>query len=206
MDGDLSTYANRVIRPSGDRILQALDQPNGNRFMFSVEYIHIHEFVLHLLDTLMNTRGWRGVLISVDKPANYIFRLMKSRNLNFDRIHIIDIMTAITNETVQFPPCIVQLRSPFCTDLDKDLLNVLGGPMAQEVGIDLGKTHFLIFDNIAVLDHYMELISLKRIFVKLDEYLKKFPLLKSIMIMDKTRQGKIYDAFEGWADHEVLLG
>jgi hypothetical protein len=205
VDGFLTTYLDRVIKPSGDKILHALNQPDCQRFMFSVEYIHIHEFVLHVLDTLMNIRGWRGILISIDKPANYIFKTMQHRNLNLERIHIIDIMTALTNENVKFPQCVVQLRSPFCADLDKDLLSVLDGPMALEAGIDLKKTHFIMFDNIAVLDHYIELLSLKRIFVKLEEDLKKFPALKRIMIMDKTRQLKIYEAFDGWADKEVVL-
>jgi len=131
---------------------------------------------------------------------------MKDRNLNLDRIHIIDIMTALTSEVPHFPPCVVPLRSPFCSDLDQELLNVLGGPMSKEVGIDLTKTHFLMFDNIAVLDHYIELITLKRIFVKLESFLKGYPLLKNILVIDKKRQLKVYEAFEGWADHEVTLG
>ena len=54
MDRTISTYANLVIKPSRDRILQALDQPHGNRVMCSLEYIHFHEFVIYMLDTLMN--------------------------------------------------------------------------------------------------------------------------------------------------------
>jgi hypothetical protein len=205
VDVDLSTYANRVIKKSNDRICQTLDQPQGNRIMFSVEYIHVQEFIIHLLDILMNKRGWRGIVVSVDKPSNYIFKLLVHRNINLERIHIIDVMTALTTENAKFPPCVVPLRSPFCSDLEQDLFNVLDGPMAREVGIDLNKTHFLMFDNIAVLDHYIELITLKRIFVKLNDRLKLYPLLKNVIVMDKTRQQKIYDAFEGWADHEVQL-
>ncbi len=205
-EGDLLTYAYQVIRPSRDSILKALDQPQGNRIMFSVDYIHIHEFVLYMLETMMNIRGWKGVLISVDRPANYILRLMRDRNLNLDRIRIVDIATSLTSENQQFPPCVVPLKSPFCSDLDQDLLNVLGGPLAQEAGIDLKTTHFLMFDNIAVLTHYIELVTLKKIFVKLENYLRYFPHLKNMMIIDKTRQLRIYEAFEGWADHEVVLG
>jgi hypothetical protein len=153
----------------------------------------------------MNKRGWRGIVVSVDKPSNYIFKLLVHRNINLERIHIIDVMTALTTDYAQFPPCVVPLRSPFCSDLEQDLFNVLDGPLAKEVGIDLNKTHFLMFDNIAVLDHYIELITLKRIFVKLNDHLKMYPLLKNVIVMDKTRQQKIYDAFEGWADHEVQL-
>jgi hypothetical protein len=205
VEGDLSTYTYRVIRPSRERILQALDEPEGNRTLFSVEYVHVHEFVLFLLETMMNIRGWKGVLISVDRPAKYIIKLMQSRDLNLDRIRIVDVTTALTTENPQFPPCVVPLRSPFCSDLDQDLLSVLGGPLSKEAGIDLSATHFLMFDNIAVLDHYIELITLKKIFVKLDNHLKNFPNLKNLMIIDKTRQLKVYDAFQGWADREVVL-
>jgi hypothetical protein len=206
VEGDLLTYAYQVIRPSRDRILEAIDKPQGNRIMFSVDYIHIHEFVLFMLETMMNTRGLKGILITVDRPANYILKLMRDRNLNLDRIRIVDIATSLTTENKQYPPCVVPLRSPFCADLDQDLLNVLGGPISQEAGIDLKTTSFLMFDNIAVLDHYVELVTLKRIFVKLDNYLRYFPHLKNMMIIDKTRQLKIYEAFEGWADQEVVLG
>ena len=206
VEGDLLTYAYQVIRPSRDRILQTLDQPQGNRIMFSVDYIHIHEFVLFMLETMMNTRGWKGLLITVDRPANYILKLMRDRNLNLDRIRIVDVATGLTNDSKQYPPCVVPLRSPFCTDLDQDLLSVLGGPIAQEAGIDLKTTHFLMFDNVAVLDHYIERVTLKKIFLKLENYLRHFPHLKNMMIIDKIRQPKIYEAFEGWADHEVVLG
>jgi len=204
-DADLSTYANRVIRPSRDRILQALDHEKGNRILFSVEYIHMHEFVLFMLETMMNLRGWRGILISVDRPAAYLLKLMKNKDLNLDRIHIIDIITSLTNEKREFPPHVVPLNSPFCSDLDQDLMSVMGGPISKEANIDLKATHFLMFDNIAVLDHYVELITLKKIFVKLDNFLRYFPNLKNMIIIDRTRQLKVYDAFQGWADLEVVL-
>ena len=90
MEADLSTYACRVIKPSKDKVLAPFDKDGAAHIMFSVDFIHIHEFVIYILDALMNGRGMRGILVTVDRPANYIVKLMKARNLNLERIKVID--------------------------------------------------------------------------------------------------------------------
>jgi hypothetical protein len=98
------------------------------------------------------------------------------------------------------------LRSPFCDGLHTDLIDLLQGKSDQtDIKIDLAENHFLMFDNIAVLDHYIEIMYLKKLFVKIEALLKTHSHVKHILVLDKDRQKKVYSAFEGWADIEVPL-
>ena len=57
-DGDLRTYAYQVIRPAMEQVGATLDQgPQARKLMFSVEYVHIMEFSLSLLDLMMKLQN-----------------------------------------------------------------------------------------------------------------------------------------------------
>jgi hypothetical protein len=205
-DTGLRTYAAQVIRPFIQEVGLVLDKgPEVQRILFSVEHVHVHEFVLFMLDVMIRRKTWRGILVSVDRPFNYITKLLTHREVNLDRLTVIDIMTALVSDTPKVPDNVIVLRSPFCDGLHKDLVGHLAGTEAGQHGIDLSKNHFLMFDNIAVLDHYIEMMHIKKLFVKLEEVLKGYPMLKHILIIDKGKQGKVYQAFKGWADEEVAL-
>jgi hypothetical protein len=168
--------------------------------LLDVPHIYIQHFSYHLLELLLVGHAFRGILITVDRPANYIIKLMDNRGLSVDNLGIIDVVTSISTGAVEAPTNTKILKSPFCIDIHREIHGCLEAGEVTPGGGGLDTINFIMFDNVAVLDHYIEILCLKRIFVQMEQIATKNPHLKIVITLDCARNKKIFKALEGWAD------
>jgi hypothetical protein len=164
-----------------------------------VPHVHIHQFVYYLLELMLVGFRFKGIMITVDRPCNYVLKLLQSRGIKTENMGVIDVITSISTGSYEDLPRTKFLKSPFCIDIHTEIRDALvEGKVIP--GDSLEDCRFIMFDNITVLDHYIEIMCLKRIFVQMEEITAKYPKLMTLMIMDTDRYKKVFRAFEAWPD------
>lgn len=201
-----TTYSSRVIVPSVDGMISRMKENEKSQYyIITMEHIHIQELIISLIQSLITKYYCRCALITIDRPFNYTMKLLKSKGVNTERLFLIDVITSITSERFEIPKNVFLLRSPFCSDLKEDLSTILSGKLYNEKELPLDQLHFLIVDNISILEHYVERDSIDELFKMFEMNLRRYPMLKTILIIDEKKYKRIYDGLKEWINDEINL-
>lgn len=199
----------RDMQMMKDIIIQIGDISNENNILFSVNYLQISKTNLILLKGLLEGLKKKGILITIDRPHQYMEHLLRMHRIDYTNLLFIDTISRFSgsklgtrnngdNYNIQ--------GSPFQIDLLPELFspnpkNDNGG----EGKLDLANVDFILVDNIATMlsynDYDMVVVFLRNYLAKSNNTNKIF----KAVILDKKTHGNLYREARRLCDREIII-
>ncbi|MGQ9582130.1 MAG: hypothetical protein ACUVV6_01275 [Thermoplasmatota archaeon] len=164
-----------------------------------VKYPMISKAMVELLRTLLSDSAQSGVVVSLDRPSEYISRLLERHGVPQDRLLYIDAVARISGETLPQSGRADELPTPFCINLLSDFVT-LCGPRIKEK-----RSGFLLVDNLGALTPYVSDECLKRFLESLVALGASVPGLRCIFVLDREHHRQLYELVKRMGAREVSL-
>ncbi|MEE9150404.1 MAG: hypothetical protein V3U20_01050 [Thermoplasmata archaeon] len=188
-------------------ISQLGDMNHGNKVLFSVSYERIAKTNLILLRALLEELSKKGILVTVDRPHQYMEHLLRMHRIDYNNLLFIDTIARFSGNILSDNLDIGNVRivaSPF----QIDLLPGLFALNPEDVGgiegkIDVTGMDFILIDNVATMLNYNDPSTVESF---LENYLAKFRNLNNILIsltLDRVTHISLYQAARKLFDREI---
>ncbi len=164
-----------------------------------VRYPMIARAMVELLRALLNDQERGGVVVSIDRPSDYIFRLLERHGVPQERVLYIDAVARISGETLPRRAGAEELATPFCLNLLTDFAAVCGPRIKER------STGFLLVDNLSALAPYVSEECLRRFIESLVALSGSVPGLKCIFVLDRECHRSLYEMVRRMGAREVSL-
>lgn len=180
-----------------------------NKVLFSVTYEKIAKTNIILLRGLLEELNKKGILITIDRPHQYMEHLLRMHRIKYENLLFIDTIARFTGEELSNNLDIGNVKildSPFQIDLLPALLsnNLNSGNLSTiDRIIDVSNVDFILIDNVAALLNYNDPPMVQNF---LENYMEKFNGLHNIFIsltMDKIIHNSLYEVARKLFDKEI---
>ena len=183
------------------------DLNEGNKVLFSVSYDRIAKTNLILLRGFLEELKKKGILITVDRPHQYMEHLLRMHRINYDNLLFIDTIARFSgtnfNDNLNVGNVTV-LDSPFQIDLLPALLSLNPNEVtAMDGKIDITGVDFILIDNVATMLNYNDPIMVEGF---LENYLNKFGSLNDFFVsltLDRIAHSSLYQTAKRLFDREI---
>lgn len=190
-----------------DIISQLGDLNHGHRVLFSVRYERIAKTNLILLRALLEELNKKGILITIDRPHQYMEHLLRMHRINYNNLLFIDTIARFSGNKLSDNLDVGNVRimdSPFQIDLLPGLFSLNQGDLdGVEDKIDITGVDFILIDNVATILNYNDPNMVERF---LENYMAKFSNLNNIFIsltLDRVTHNSLYQVARRLFDKEI---
>lgn len=198
---------NKDIQLMRDIMSQIGNFNEGNKVLFSVSYDRIAKTNLILLRGLLEELKKSGILITVDRPHQYMEHLLRMHRINYDNLLFIDTIARFSGSNLSGNldvKNVALLDSPFQIDLLPALLSLNSkGATAAEGRIDINGVDFILIDNVATMLNYNDPIMVQGF---LENYITKFGSINNFLIsltLDRIAHNSLYQTTKRLFDREI---
>lgn len=185
------------------------DGNHGNKVLFSVSYERIAKTNLILLRGFLEELNKKGILVTVDRPHQYMEHLLRMHRINYNNLLFIDTIARFSGgmmgDNLEMGNVRI-LDSPFQIELLPELFSQ--GPSDTNIvkdKIDIAGVDFILIDNIATMLDYNN-PAMVRQFLK--NYMGKFRHFNNIFIaltMDRITHNSLYQEAIKFFDREIEI-
>jgi|Deesub1362A_J573_1020465.scaffolds.fasta_scaffold00776_11 hypothetical protein len=185
------------------RIMRYLDAKMDDlkgMHLFDTDYTQIARLNLILLALLLQERGYRGIVVTVDRPHQYMAYLMDLHKIPQENVIYIDLILnysglELKRERTRFT------RGPFEIDLFENMLTKGYSWTGEEADrIDLSAVDFILIDNVSTLMYY-------NTFRRVSDFIRNFALkvkaigsLRGIITIDSNHQEHLFKVSRIYSD------
>lgn len=183
------------------------DINHGNKVLFAVSYERIAKTNLLLLKAFLEELNKKGILITIDRPHQYMEHLLRMHRINYENLLFIDTIARFSGNILSDNLNVGNVRildSPFQIDILPELFaskpEGLGG---VEGKIDITGVDFILIDNVATMLNYNDPNSVEKF---LEDYIAKFRNLNNILIsltLDGVAYNSLYQVARRLFDREI---
>ncbi len=183
------------------------DINHRNKVLFSVSYERIAKTNLILLRALLEELKKKGILVTLDRPHQYMEHLLRMHRINYENLLFIDTIARFSGNILSDNLNVGNVRilnSPFQIDL---LPELFASTPEEKVGvedkIDITGVDFILIDNVATMLNYNDPTSVESF---LENYMAKFSNLNNILIsltLDSVAYNSLYQAARRLFDREI---
>jgi hypothetical protein len=188
-------------------MLRIGDWSNGNRVLFSVSYDRIAKTNLILLRALLEELNKKGILVTIDRPHQYMEHLLRMHRINYSNLLFVDTIARFSGGNFGDELDVGNVRildSPFQIDLLPTLLSLNREDASNFEGrIDITGVDFILIDNVATMLNYNDPTTVEMF---IENYMKKFHNLNNILIslvLDSITHRSLYQAARRFFDKEI---
>jgi hypothetical protein len=177
-----------------NNVLQYLINNHGGCFYYNVDPLYLFKVSMQFLEIVVNEYNMDGVIVSVDKPANYIKRILdKSFNNKYEPFYIDCCTCCYPSQNFKNKPKVEQdkfndfifknnityLYNNFNFNMLRDSIEINLQKVAELYD---GEQHFIFFDNIAAFQNFCSDSEIKNFFKSFANDLEKLNLFGFFMI------------------------
>ncbi len=173
------------------------------RVVIDVDHARVQHLTMALLANLLRA-GWSGILVVVDRPANYTLRMLARHGVPVESLQVIDLITVGSASIEPVPPRVTLISSPFLAGLETALIVALK-KIDEALPQGLAHVGFLLFDNLPILEHYVEEQAIGGILGIFSKHLLTNPDGKLLIPMDSAARPVTYLALQRHMDRVVRL-
>ena len=183
------------------------DINHRNKVLFSVSYERIAKTNLILLKALLEELKKKGILVTIDRPHQYMEHLLRMHRVNYENLLFIDTIARYSGTILSDNLNVGNVRildSPFQIDILPALFASKPEDLDGEEGkIDITGVDFILIDNVATMLNYNDPNSVERF---LEDYMAKFRNLNDILIsltLDSVAYNSLYQVARRLFDREI---
>ncbi len=165
----------------------------SNRVLFTVKYNQLARLNLILLKLFLDARKWKGILIVLDRPHQYISHLLRLHNVNQENLSYIDTVNSLSGfkqqqnnnvSVVEDPFRIENLLNSFDIEKDNDI---------QEKPIDMDKINFILLDNVSTMLRHNDIYRIKDFVTSFTPILNNYDSLFLVVTIDRNAHKQLYE-------------
>ncbi len=158
----------------------------SSTFLVHARYTNLVRVNLVLLKALLEVKKLKGVMITIDRPHQYVSHLMQLHGVDQTNLLFVDTISSHSSDTKGGAVAPEFERGPFQIEMLPDYLSG-SGDGGRKPALDMGQVEFVIIDNVSTLLTYNTMESIKKFFWKYrDTICKTSPKgIQTILVMDK---------------------
>jgi hypothetical protein len=186
----------------------ALIKPNGSPavYILTVKYTNLVRVNLVLLKAFLDSKRNKGMMITIDRPHQYISHLLQLHGIDQTKLlfidaisnHASDTKTSVSAEAFQSGPFYIETLPDFIISCDgRDTNN----------DVDLANTEFILMDNISTLLTYNSMESVKVFFSRYVGVLRERSVasLATLIVMDRELHADLYSFISPFAEKIIEI-
>jgi hypothetical protein len=182
-------------------------EEDSSIYLLQVKYTNIVRVNLVLLKAFLEDKKERGLMITIDRPHQYLSHLMQLQGVDQTNLVFVDAVSLHSADTKRGEAAPEFRMGPFHIEALPDFLmkHEDGG---QSFLIDMSKIDFVIIDNVSTLLTYNSMESIKRFFQKYVEVLKgvKSRGIQTALVMDRDQHTELYEYIYSLSRKSIDLG
>lgn len=176
-------------------------------YLLHVKYTNLVRVNLVLLKALLEDKKRRGLMITIDRPHQYLSHLMQLHGVDQTNLVFVDAISLHSADTKGGEVAPEFQMGPFHIEALPDFLmkHEDGG---QSFQIDMSKIDFVVIDNVSTLLTYNSMESIKRFFQKYIDVLNglKSRGIQTAMVMDRDQHTELYEYISSLCRKSIELG
>ncbi len=176
-------------------------------YLVHVKYTNLVRVNLVLLKALLEDKKRRGLMITIDRPHQYLSHLMQLHGVDQTNLVFVDAISLHSADTKGGEVAPEFQMGPFHIEALPDFLmkHDDGGPSFH---IDMSKIDFVIIDNVSTLLTYNSMESIRRFFQKYVDAVKdvKSRGIQTALVMDRDQHTELYEFLFGLSRKSIDLG
>lgn len=176
-------------------------------YLLHVKYTNLVRVNLVLLKALLEDKKRRGLMITIDRPHQYLSHLMQLHGVDQTNLVFVDAISVHSADTKGGEVAPEFQIGPFHIEALPDFLmkHEDGGSSFQ---IDMSKIDFVIIDNVSTLLTYNSMESIKRFFQRYVDVLKsvKSRGIQTALVMDRDQHTELYEFISNLSRKSIELG
>jgi hypothetical protein len=176
-------------------------------YLLHVKYTNLVRVNLVLLKAFLEDKKRRGLMITIDRPHQYLSHLMQLHGVDQTNLVFVDAISLHSADTKGGEVAPEFQMGPFHIEALPDFLmkHEDGGSSFQ---IDMSKIDFVIIDNVSTLLTYNSMESIKRFFQKYVDVLKsvKSRGIQTALVMDRDQHTELYEFISNLSRKSIELG
>ena len=176
-------------------------------YLLHVKYTNLVRVNLVLLKAFLEDKKRRGLMITIDRPHQYLSHLMQLHGVDQTNLVFVDAISLHSADTKGGEVAPEFQMGPFHIEALPDFLmkHEDGGSSFQ---IDMSKIDFVIIDNVSTLLTYNSMASIKRFFQRYVDVLKsvKSRGIQTALVMDRDQHTELYEFISNLSRKSIELG
>ena len=182
-------------------------EEDSSIYLLHVKYTNLVRVNLVLLKAFLEDKKRRGLMITIDRPHQYLSHLMQLHGVDQTNLVFVDAISLHSADTkggavapeFQMGPFHIEALPDFLMNHEDD---------GSSFQIDMSKIDFVIIDNVSTLLTYNSMESIKRFFQRYIEVLKgvKSRGIQTALVMDRDQHTELYEYIYGLSRKSIELG
>jgi hypothetical protein len=154
-------------------------------FLVQTKYTNLVRVNLVILKALLDDQRRSGLMITIDRPHQYLSHLMQLHQVDQKNLVFLDVISSHSSDSKGEAPNKGFQGGPFHIETLPDFI-FSGNSESRELGIDVSKIEFVVIDNVSTLLTYNTMDSIMIFFKRYGELVESsghHPLF-SVVIVD----------------------
>jgi hypothetical protein len=176
-------------------------------YLFDTRYTNVARLNLVVLKAFLEKKDKKGIMITIDRPHQYISHLMQLHGIDQTNLFFVDAISSHSSDTKASSVDSVTQEGPFHIEtlpkflLESERENV--GPMA-----DLKEIGFIMIDNVSTLLVYNPVEKVEEFFGKYVQVIKELKpnIVQTALVMDGDQQPMFFEFISSFSKKIVEVG
>lgn len=176
-------------------------------FLVQTKYTNLVRVNLVILKALLDDQRKSGVMITIDRPHQYLSHLLQLHQVDQKNLAFLDVISTHSSDSKGEASPNEFHGGPFHIETLPDFL-FSGNAESRELGIDISKIQFVVIDNVSTLLTYNTIDSVMKFLERYGELVKssgRHPLL-SVLAIDKTLHQSLNDLIQPMCKRTIDVG
>jgi hypothetical protein len=175
-------------------------------YVLHAKYTNLVRVNLVLLKAFLEEKHSKGMMITIDRPHQYVSHLMQLHGVDQTNLTFIDAISTHSADTKGGAVAPEFQRGPFHIETLPDFLTKPDN--GSGITVDMSKVEFVIIDNVSTLLTYNSMDSIKRFFAKYIEVLRaaRSGGIQTALVMDKEQYPQLFEFVSSLARKSIDLG
>jgi|GEM_PF-632111 len=176
-------------------------------FLVQTKYTNLVRVNLVVLKALLDEQRKAGLVITIDRPHQYLSHLMQLHQVDQKNLAFLDVISSHSSDSKGDASAKEFHGGPFHIETLPDFL-FSGNKESRELGIEISKIQFIVIDNVSTLLTYNTMESIMEFFKRYSELVKSsghHPLL-SVVAIDKTLHQTLNDLILPMCKRTIEVG
>ena len=175
-------------------------------YVLHAKYTNLVRVNLVLLKAFLEEKRKKGMMITIDRPHQYVSHLMQLHGVDQTNLTFIDAISTHSADTKGGAVAREFQRGPFHIETLPDFLTRPDN--GSGLAVDMSKMDFVIIDNVSTLLTYNSMDSIKRFFVKYLDVLRSLRSegIQTALVMDREQHPDLFEFVASLARKSIDLG
>lgn len=181
------------------------DRPEPTIYLVSSKYTSLVRVNLVLLKTLLEWKKLPGVMITIDRPHQYVSHLLQLQGIDQSKLTFLDAISKHASDTKAGVKGSEYQGGPFYIEnLPAFIAGTDGGSPSF---VDIRSVRFVIIDNVSTLLTYNSMESLKEFFTNYVDVTRELAAgsLITVFVMDKDLHKSLFEYVLGMSAKVIEL-